>query len=92
MFLLVDLVGSYKVSPEMKKRAQELRLKLEQEAVKKVRVTLPPVTQCPFCTPQLLQQAETCSTGLARLQMASIQQEQEDCVCVAAHTAAKCTV
>lgn len=37
MFLLVDLVGTYKVSPEMKKKAQELRLKLEQEAVKKVR-------------------------------------------------------
>lgn len=36
VFLLVDLVGSYKVSPEMKKKAQELRQKLEQEAVKKV--------------------------------------------------------
>jgi hypothetical protein len=38
VFLLVDLVGTYKVSPEMKKKAQELRLKLEQEAVKKVRI------------------------------------------------------
>jgi hypothetical protein len=36
--LLVDLVGSYKVSPEMKKRATELRARLEQEALKKVRV------------------------------------------------------
>ena len=35
--MLVDLVATYKVSPEMKKRTQELRLKLEQEAVKKVR-------------------------------------------------------
>lgn len=36
VFLLVDLVGSYKMPPEVKKRAQELRLKLEQEAVKKI--------------------------------------------------------
>lgn len=36
VFLLVDLVGSYKVSPEMRKKAQELRTKLEQEAVKKI--------------------------------------------------------
>lgn len=61
MFLLVDLVGSYKMPPEVKKRAQELRLKLEQEAVKKVRGTLPPLTQARFCTPRSLQQAEICS-------------------------------
>jgi hypothetical protein len=34
--LLVDLVGSYKVSPEMRKKAVELRTRIEQEALKKV--------------------------------------------------------
>lgn len=35
VFLLVDLLGSYKMSPEMKKRATELRAKLQLEEVKK---------------------------------------------------------
>ena len=38
MFLLVDLVGTYKMSPDLKKRATDLRTKLEQEAAKKVGV------------------------------------------------------
>jgi hypothetical protein len=36
VLLLVDLLGSYKVSPDMKKRATELRAKLEQSTAKKV--------------------------------------------------------
>jgi hypothetical protein len=37
VLLLVDLLGSYKVPADAKKRAAELRAKLEQETAKKVR-------------------------------------------------------
>jgi hypothetical protein len=37
VLLLVDLLGSYKASPEMKKRAADLRASLLQEEAKKVR-------------------------------------------------------
>lgn len=36
-FLLVDLLGSYKVSPEMKKKSAEARQLLQQQQAKKVR-------------------------------------------------------
>jgi hypothetical protein len=37
VFLFVDLLGGYKVSPDMRKRAQELRDELAKEEAKKVR-------------------------------------------------------
>jgi hypothetical protein len=36
-WILVDLLGAYKISPELKKRATELRAKVAQDALKQVK-------------------------------------------------------